>query len=110
MDPLLLEGITNAGESPHQGRGFARLAVAQLPLPLLLVQPYPIGEDAIGLIRQKVHDVVMGGLQRIQLLQLAPIDEDTGICLIGIEGRVRLGTAQEASGSAVELRIEHRLQ
>lgn len=86
MDALLLEGVADPGQSPHQGRRFARLAVAQFPLALFLVQPDPVRQYAIGLICQKVHDVVMGGLQWIQPMQLAPEHEDTGVSLIGIEG------------------------
>ncbi len=82
---LLLESITNAGEPSYQGGRFAWLTVAQLPLPLFFVQPDPVSQDALGLIRQEVHDVMMGSLQRIEPMQLTPEHEDAGIGLIGIE-------------------------
>ena len=110
VDPLLLEGITNAGEPSYQGGGLAGFTVAQLPLPLFLVQPDPVSQDAVGLICQEVHDVMMGGLQRIEPMQLTPEHEDAGIGLIGIESGVGFGAAQEASGPAVQLRIEDTLQ
>ena len=110
MNALLLEGIADTGEPPHQGGGFSRLPVAQLPLPLLFIQPYPVGQYTVSLIRQKVHDVVMGCLQRIQPMQLAPEYEDTSVCLIGIEGGIRFCAAQETPRPAIERRIEYRLQ
>lgn len=93
----------------YQGGRLAGFTVAQLPLPLFFVQPDPVSQDAIGLIRQEVHDVMMGGLQRIEPMQLTPEHEDAGIGLIGIEGGVGFGAAQEASGPAVQLRIEDTL-
>ena len=110
VDPLLLEGITNAGKPSYQGGRFARFPVAKLPLPFFFVQPDPVGQDAVGLIRQKIHDVVVCRLQGLQPVELAPGDKDTGICLIGIEGGVGFGAAQEASCPAVQLRIEDALQ
>lgn len=53
---------------------------------------------------------MMGGLQRIEPMELTPEHEDAGIGLIGIEGGVGFGAAQEASGPAVQLRIEDTLQ
>ncbi len=110
VDPLLLEGIANAGKPSYQGGRFARFPVAKLPLPFFLVEPDPVGQDAVGLIRQKIHDVVVCRLQGIQPVKLAPGDKDAGICLIGIEGGVGFGAAQEASCPAVQLRIEDALQ
>ena len=43
-------------------------------------------------------------------MQLAPEYEDTGICLIGIEGGIGFCTAQETPGTTIERRIEHSLQ
>ena len=71
--------------------------------------PCVVGQYAVSLIRQKVHDVVMAGLQRIQPMQLAPEYEDTSVCLIGIEGGIRFCAAQKTPRPAIERRIEYRL-
>ncbi|WP_258228742.1 hypothetical protein [Aeromonas sp. HMWF015] len=53
---------------------------------------------------------MMGGLQRIKPVQLAPEDKNTGIRLIGIEGGIRFCTAQKAACPTIKLRIENSLQ
>ncbi len=101
VNAFLFEGVADPGEPSHKSCRFARFTITQLPSSFFFIEPYPVSQYPIGLICQKVHDVVMGRLQWIQTMQLAPEDKNPSIRLIGIEGRICFGTAQEAASTAI---------
>ena len=58
-----LEGIANTGKPSYPEWLVCEAFRCEAPLPLFLVQPYPVRQDAVRLIREKVHDVLVSGLQ-----------------------------------------------